>query len=175
MSKIKKKRVGFVLDMTPLVDITFLLLTFFMFTAKFRNESDNQQKFVIKRPQTVSDTAKLPERDLVVVKIGVDTVANDTAWYLSMINEQDVADLAIAMMQLEYPGAEAGTALFKISDTTWLGTAIERARVINPRAQFAIDADKRIKYRWVEQAVNEMRKKRATTFNFVTDKRQGGM
>jgi biopolymer transport protein ExbD len=29
----KKKRVGFVLDMTPLVDITFLLLTFFMFTT----------------------------------------------------------------------------------------------------------------------------------------------
>ncbi|MFP4527073.1 MAG: ExbD/TolR family protein [Candidatus Kapaibacterium sp.] len=29
----KKKRVGFHLDMTPLVDITFLLLTFFMFTT----------------------------------------------------------------------------------------------------------------------------------------------
>jgi len=29
----KKKRIGFSLDMTPLVDITFLLLTFFMFTT----------------------------------------------------------------------------------------------------------------------------------------------
>jgi biopolymer transport protein ExbD len=29
----KKKRLGFTLDMTPLVDITFLLLTFFMFTT----------------------------------------------------------------------------------------------------------------------------------------------
>jgi biopolymer transport protein ExbD len=29
----KTKRTGFVLDMTPLVDITFLLLTFFMFTT----------------------------------------------------------------------------------------------------------------------------------------------
>lgn len=29
----KKKRVGFHMDMTPLVDITFLLLTFFMFTT----------------------------------------------------------------------------------------------------------------------------------------------
>ncbi|MGA2297214.1 MAG: biopolymer transporter ExbD [FCB group bacterium] len=29
----KKKRIGFALDMTPLVDITFLLLTFFMFTT----------------------------------------------------------------------------------------------------------------------------------------------
>ena len=33
MAKVKKKRVGFVIDMTPLVDITFLLLTFFMFTT----------------------------------------------------------------------------------------------------------------------------------------------
>ncbi len=34
LSKRKKgKRVGFTLDMTPLVDITFLLLTFFMFTT----------------------------------------------------------------------------------------------------------------------------------------------
>ena len=29
----KRKRIGFALDMTPLVDITFLLLTFFMFTT----------------------------------------------------------------------------------------------------------------------------------------------
>lgn len=29
----KRKRIGFRLDMTPLVDITFLLLTFFMFTT----------------------------------------------------------------------------------------------------------------------------------------------
>ncbi len=29
----KKKRLGFHIDMTPLVDITFLLLTFFMFTT----------------------------------------------------------------------------------------------------------------------------------------------
>ena len=62
MSKIKKKRVGFVLDMTPLVDITFLLLTFFMFTAKFKSESENQNKVEIKRPQTQSDTAKLADK-----------------------------------------------------------------------------------------------------------------
>ncbi|MCK5741730.1 MAG: biopolymer transporter ExbD, partial [Chlorobi bacterium] len=36
MAKVKKNRVSFVIDMTPLVDITFLLLTFFMFTAKFK-------------------------------------------------------------------------------------------------------------------------------------------
>ena len=35
MSKIKAKRVGFRLDMTPMVDVAFLLLTFFMLTTTF--------------------------------------------------------------------------------------------------------------------------------------------
>ncbi|MBI3580222.1 MAG: biopolymer transporter ExbD, partial [Ignavibacteriales bacterium] len=36
MGKFKKKRVGISLDMTPLVDVAFLLLTFFMLTTKFK-------------------------------------------------------------------------------------------------------------------------------------------
>ncbi len=171
MSKVKKKRVGFVMDMTPLVDITFLLLTFFMFTAKFRSESENQQKFRIERPKTQADTAKLPEKDLVLIKIGIDSVARDTAWYVSMVNETDVAEFAKAMIAMDYPNAEEKTALFKVTDTTWLGKMVERARIINPNAKFALDADKRIRYWWIDKAINEMRKKRATTFNFVTDKR----
>ena len=173
MPKIKTKRVGVVMDMTPLVDITFLLLTFFMFTAKFRSESENQQKFVIKRPQTEQDTAKLPEKDLVMIKVGVDTVVNDTAFYLSMLSEKDVAELARQMTALEYPGATEQSVVYKISDAEWLGKIVERARIVNPTAEFAIDADQTLKFRWVEMIVDEMRKKGATSFNFVTDKKQG--
>ncbi len=36
MSRIKSKRIGFRIDMTPMVDVAFLLLTFFMLTTKFR-------------------------------------------------------------------------------------------------------------------------------------------
>jgi len=49
MPKVKMKRTGFVIDMTPLVDITFLLLTFFMFTAKFKSDADNEQKISDKK------------------------------------------------------------------------------------------------------------------------------
>ena len=36
MSKIKSKRIGVAIDMTPLVDVAFLLLIFFMVTTVFR-------------------------------------------------------------------------------------------------------------------------------------------
>lgn len=173
MSKIKKKRVGFVLDMTPLVDITFLLLTFFMFTAKFKSESENQNKVEIKRPQTQSDTAKLADKDLVMIKIGVDSVVKDTAFYVSMINEQDIISLRAAMREAKFPDVDEKTTVYKIKDTVWLGTIVEKCRLVNPRASFAVDADRRLRYRWVEMAMNEMRKKRATTFNFVTEKKTG--
>ena len=171
MSKIKKKRLGFVLDMTPLVDITFLLLTFFMFTAKFKSDSENQQKVEIKRPRTTVDTAKLADKDLVIIKVGVDSVLKDTAYYVSMLNEQDVVNLRRAMATLKFPGMDEKTVSFKVMDTVWLGQIIEQARFVNPRASFAIDADRRLRYQWIETAINEMRKKKATTFNFVTEKK----
>lgn len=172
MSKIKKKRVGFVLDMTPLVDITFLLLTFFMFTAKFKSESDSEQKYQVKRPKASVDTTKLPEQDLVIIKVGIDTVNRDTAYHISMLNEQDRIKLSQVMIQKEFPGVQPNQNAFVTKDTVWLETIVQEARFINPRAQFAVDADRRIQFAWIERAMNAMRKKRATTFNFVTDKKQ---
>ena len=90
MPKVKKKRVGFVIDMTPLVDITFLLLTFFMFTAKFKSEAEAEQKFFIERPLASADTSKLPEQDLGIVKIAfTDSTKKDTSYYYEMTNEDD--------------------------------------------------------------------------------------
>jgi biopolymer transport protein ExbD len=40
----------------------------------------------------------------------------------------------------------------------------------NIRMRFAIDADKRISYKWIEDLMEAMRKANATIFNFVTDK-----
>lgn len=172
MSKIKKKRLGFVLDMTPLVDITFLLLTFFMFTAKFKSESDSEQKYQVKRPQASVDTTKLPEQDLVIIKVGIDTVNRDTAYHISMLNEQDRIKLSQVMIQKEFPGVQPNQNAFVTKDTVWLESIVQEARFINHRAQFAVDADRRIQFAWIERAMNAMRKKRATTFNFVTDKKQ---
>ena len=40
MPKIKQARVAIRIDMTPMVDVAFLLLTFFMLTTQFRPPED---------------------------------------------------------------------------------------------------------------------------------------
>jgi biopolymer transport protein ExbD len=169
MPKIKKRRIGFVLDMTPLVDITFLLLTFFMLTAKFKSEAESQQRFTIVRPQATADTSRLPDKDLAIIKIGIDTVASDTSYYYEMTNEADWLQVIGSLQQLQVPEAQRVRQL-KVS-LQELNELIRQTRIVRPTTRFAIDADRRVRYKWVEDLMEVLRQNRATIFNFVTDRR----
>jgi biopolymer transport protein ExbD len=168
VSKLKKKRPGFYLDMTPLVDIAFLLLTFFMFTAKFKSDTENEQKFQIKRPIASADTSKLPDKDLATIKIGIDSVTNDTAYYYSLSNETD-RKAVYSSDKLQIPDEMRQKVILKV-DIKTLEALLKQTRMANIRMRFAIDADKRISYKWIEDLMEAMRKANATIFNFVTDK-----
>lgn len=169
MPKIHKKRVSFAIDMTPLVDVTFLLLTFFMFTAKFKSDADNEQKFQIKRPEASADTSKLPDKDLTVIKIAIDTTrTGDTSYYYSVINEQQRNRVYDAM---NFAGEDQRKPQIKVELET-LDKLIAQTRVAGPKSKFAIECDRRIRYKWVEDLMEVMKKNNATTFNFVTEKRQ---
>jgi biopolymer transport protein ExbD len=58
--KKKTKRIGFTLDMTPMVDVAFLLLTFFMLTTTFA------------KPNTME--VNLPSKDMTEVKVAESNV-----------------------------------------------------------------------------------------------------
>jgi biopolymer transport protein ExbD len=169
VSKIKKKRVGFVLDMTPLVDIAFLLLTFFMFTAKFKSDTENEQKFQIKRPQASADTSKVPDKDLAMIKIGIDTVTSDTAYYFSLSNEAD-RKMVYTSDKIQIPDEDRQRVILKITDLKVMEALLKQTRMSNLKMRFAIDADRRIQYKWIEDLTDVMRKSNATVFNFVTDR-----
>ncbi|MFN3194807.1 MAG: ExbD/TolR family protein [Chlorobiota bacterium] len=169
MPKVKKKRVGFVIDMTPLVDITFLLLTFFMFTAKFKSEAEAEQKFFIERPKASADTSKLPEQDLAIVKIAfADSTKQDTSYYYEMTNEDDWYNVKSKVKGLTAEQMDA--AQLKVSVET-LEALVRSTWIVQPKTSFAIDADKYIRYKWVSDAMDILTKNRFTKFNYVTKKR----
>lgn len=172
MPKIKKKRMGFVIDLTPLVDITFLLLTFLMFTAKFKSEAEAEKQFTIRRPQVSPDTTKLPERDLAIINIAIDDKNPlDTSYYYGLTNVKDLQQ--VYQLVPEIPPEFYNKALIKV-DTVTLGKLIRATLSVRSSTRFAIDADRRIRFKWVEDAMNILRRNRAFVFNFVTDKRRGG-
>lgn len=169
MPKIKKKRMGFVIDMTPLVDITFLLLTFFMFTAKFKSQAESEQKFVIERPQVTADTSKVPDRDVAVIKIAVDSITFDTTYYYEVTNETDRAQ--IWEMSKSVPAELKGKAQLAVP-LEILDELVRNTQQVRPETKFAIDADKKLRFKWISDAMDVLRKNLATTFNYVTEKKQ---
>jgi len=62
------KKPGVNIDMTPLVDVIMLLLTFFMLVATFKVEAT--EAIEIKLPESVvTDTTKLPEKDIMTLTL----------------------------------------------------------------------------------------------------------
>ena len=178
----KPKRTGFKLDMTPLVDVAFLLLTFFMFTTKFKSDAENEQKFEIRRPVATADTAKLPEAGTALVKIAVDQETGDTAYWYSVTNETD--RLEIYRMAELHDTMQTKSLLPIGRDTVLLGKLVSATRFRDrtkrdsltavgdtiqfQETQFAIDADQNLDYQVIDQVMNVMRAKGATIFNFIT-------
>lgn len=176
----KPKRTGFVLDMTPLVDIAFLLLTFFMFTTKFKSDAESEQKFEIKRPVSVADTAKLPEVGTALVKIAIEET--DTNYYFSVTNERHRDDI---YNKAELPDSLREYALIPVrQDTVMLRRLVTATRFSDVErlhqaeatdsmsfytdTQFAIDADRELDFSAIEKLMDVMRAAGATKFNFIT-------
>ena len=169
MPKVKSKRVGFVIDMTPLVDITFLLLTFFMFTAKFKTEAEAEQKFIIERPQATADTSKLPEQNLGVVKVAfTDTLRKDTSYYFTMTNEE--AFMKVKQLTEGLPTQALEESQLQVNLET-LDALLGNVQKVDNATEFAIDADKGLPFVWVWNAMDKLRKNRFTKFNYITDKK----
>jgi biopolymer transport protein ExbD len=84
MAAKKMKRVPIRIDMTPMVDVAFLLLIFFMSTSQF----DPPQKVPISLPDSHSNL-KVPESDVFILGISKD---NQLLWQVGK-NPQQYTDL----------------------------------------------------------------------------------
>ncbi|HRT67929.1 MAG TPA: hypothetical protein P5216_04235, partial [Bacteroidota bacterium] len=136
---------------------------------KFKTEAESQQKFVIQRPRVTPDTTTIPQHDLAIIKIAIDSVTLDTNYYYEIVNETDRMKVFA-----QAPGLtpeQRSEVQLKVNLQV-LDDLVKYTRIVRPSTKFAIDADKRLRFKWVNDAMDILRKNRATVFNFVTDKKQ---
>src|SRR6266511_1320261 len=147
----KKRRIGISIDMTPMVDVAFLLLIFFMTTTQFQPP----EKDKIDLPKSNSE-AKSPESDVI-------TIAVTRAPSVNVIYKVRSADGA----------QEVRLPLNPATLTTDLGPALQRARAANPLARVVIKMDKGAQYGIIADMVAGLQMANATRLNVQTNLKQG--
>ena len=150
MPKIKKKRVGFRIDMTPMVDVAMLLLTFFMMTTQFRPE----EATAIDLPAS-NAPFKMPETDIMVV-----TVNKEGRVFLGVDSQVLRAQLFGEANKLR-PSMEV--------DRKSLHDLLIQARISNPKLRTLVKGDKEAPYGPLEDILDILRQVKITRYNLVTE------
>ncbi|MDZ4838992.1 MAG: biopolymer transporter ExbD [Bacteroidota bacterium] len=194
MPHIKPKRNNPRLDMTPLVDLAFLLVTFFMLTTQFRPEE-------VVSVDMPSSTANIPLPDRNVVML---TVAKDGRIFMDLDGQKERAAL-LKRMGEEYKVSltDAETALFgnlaswgvpmssikaylntpqserkkfpqpgipSDSSNNELSKWVLNARLVNPKVRLAIKGDRETPYEKVKKVIQTIQDKpMVNRFNLITN------
>jgi biopolymer transport protein ExbD len=154
MPKFKPKRLGVRIDMTPLVDVAFLLLTFFMLTTQFRPE----EAVTIALPSSHSEF-KLPESDVLTILL-----SKDGRIFMNLDSQ---------LLRRRIFGKDnelkAGIEVTK----TQLTDLLVQARTANPKLRTVIKGDRDAEFGVAEDVMDILQKTRITRFNLVTDLTRG--
>ena len=150
MPKIKKKRLNVRIDMTPLVDVAFLLLTFFMMTTQFQPP----QHVKIEVPSSHS-AFKVPESDVMTIYIdkqGQIFLGLDEPAIMARLFGQEQRLQKMVQVNLNN-----------------LGDSLIQARISNPRLRTVIKGDVNADYGVVEDVMNLLQKTQITRFAMITN------
>ncbi len=167
MPKFKPHRQGVVIDMTPLVDVAFLLLTFFMLTTQFKP----QEEVTIVLPASHSEF-KLPETDVMTISIAKEgkIINGDTTFIWLGLDSQGLRKRLFTeykkaegygenyFLQLNYPVPKSQ-----------LATYLVQARTANPKLRTVVKGDRDANYGVAEDVIDILQKTQITRFNLVTD------
>jgi biopolymer transport protein ExbD len=193
MPKVKVKRTKPSLDMTPMVDLAFLLVTFFMLTTKFAPE----EAVVVDTPSSVSEI-KLPDTNIITITVdkdnrvffGVDGQGTKEELLNKMSSKYGVSfteeerktfslltNFGIPVNQLKsylamdpadrknvnQPGIPVDSARNELGD--W----VHQARLTNPKVAIAIKGDVDVDYTTVKRVMDTLQERKINRFNLVTD------
>lgn len=151
----KKRRVGIRIDMTPMVDIAFLLLIFYMATTQFKPPEAR----AVELPKSHSQI-QLPDKDVINI-----TVTKYDSIYV------DVMDRA----KIEIDGQEIETTVRRVTTVTTQTVAgsINRARAKNVRALVVIKADKKASFGIMQDVMKSMQENSLERFLIITETVKG--
>src|SRR5687768_8961726 len=144
MGKIKAKRIGISIDMTPLVDVAFLLLIFFMTTTQFQPP----EKDKIELPASRSEFKK-PESNIITIN-----VTDQGRLRIEFVERREKKDEYIQPQDF----------------AAWL----QKARLGKPAAYVLLKGEKDAPVGIVEQIMKELQQQNANRFNIVTEAKKKG-
>jgi biopolymer transport protein ExbD len=139
----KKRRIGISIDMTPMVDVAFLLLIFFMCTTQFKPPDKDK----ITLPESNSE-AKSPESDII-------TIAITKRPSVRVIYRQGGNEVSREVMPEEI--------------STEMSTVLSNARAANPAARMIVKMDKDATYGLIADLMPALQQAKAPRFNVQTE------
>ena len=144
----KKRRIGISIDMTPMVDVAFLLLIFFMTTTQMN--PPEKDKLVL--PESNSE-AKSPESDIITIAVTKSPTVKVSYRAGGEKVEKEIAPQNIAA---EMP------------------SVLSTARTANPAARMIVKMDKDAQYGIMADLMPALQQAKAPRFNVQTDLGQKG-
>ena len=150
----KKRRVNIIIDMTPMVDIAFLLLIFYMSTTQFKPP----EKKSVDLPSSHSQIS-LPDKDIINV-----TVTAQDSIFVDWIEKKKTM---IDGREISQP-----IRIYEEATTNNVGDFINVARIRNPRAFLVIKADENSSFGTMEDIMSTLQKQNLTRFQIVTNVEQ---
>ena len=136
--------------MTPMVDVAFLLLTFFMLTTQFKPIEEVE----IVLPSSHSPI-KLPESDVAII-----TVSKGGGIYMSV----DQQNLRVRLF-----GEDAKLKASVPVQISELKNLLVLARITNPKLRFVIKGDREGEYGPVMDVMDIFEQTKISRFNLITD------
>ncbi|WP_299758983.1 biopolymer transporter ExbD [uncultured Pontibacter sp.] len=193
MPKVKVKRKNPSLDMTPMVDLFFLLVTFFMLTATARPD----EAVIVDTPSSASEI-KIPDTNVITITIdkdsrvffGVDGQQTKEALLDKMAGKYGIgfteeerrtfsllSNFGVPMSQLKSILAMESSARKEVNQPgipidsvrNELGDWVLQTRLTNPKVVIAIKGDQDADYPTVQRVIDILQERKVNRFNLITD------